>query len=89
MSKIARACIRYKRKSDSDKYWYAVHNHHAGCYDIFRMLEIYDRYDETEGFETEDGKFVDRREAYQIAKHYRQLINEDPSEILKSYNIRY
>ena len=89
MERIASACIRYKRKSDPDKYWYAVHTNHANCYHISSFLEIYDRYDEAEGFQTEDGRFVDRREAYQIAKNAGQLINEDPSEILKSYNVRY
>jgi hypothetical protein len=52
-------------------------------------LEIYDRYDEVEGFQTEDGRFVGRREAYQIAKNAGQLISEDPNEILKSYNCKY
>ena len=89
MDKIANACIRYKRKSDPDKYWYSVHPNHSGCYHIFSMLEIYDRYDEKEGFVTEDGRFVDRHEAYLIAKNAGQLINEDPNEILKSYNVRY
>lgn len=89
MARIASACIRYKLKSDPHRYWYAEHHNHAGCYDIFRMLEIYDRYDETEGFLTEDFRFVDRHVAYQIAKNAGQLINEDPSEILKSYNVRY
>lgn len=89
MERIASACIRYKRKSDPDKYWYAVHLNHAACYNIFSFLEIYDRYDEIEGFQTEDGRFVNRYEAYQIAKNAGQLISDDPNEILKSYNVNY
>lgn len=89
MNKIATACIRYKRTSDPDKYWYAVGPSHSSCYHVFSCFEIYDRYDEIEGFQTDDGTFVDRHEAYKIAKNAGQLINEDPNEILKSYNVNY
>lgn len=89
MEKIFTACIRYKRKSSPNKYWYAVGPSHSSCYHVFSCLEIYDRYDEVEGFQTEEDRFVDRHEAYQIAKNAGQLIREDPNEILKSYNINY
>lgn len=89
MEKILTACIRYKRKSNPNKYWYAVGPSHDSCYAVFSCLEIYDRYDEVEGFQTAEGIFVDRHEAYRIAKNAGQLIREDPNEILKSYNINY
>jgi hypothetical protein len=89
MEKILTACVKYRRKSDPDKDWFAVAHDHAGCYAVLSFLEVYDRYDEVEGFQTTDGRFVDRHEAYKIAKNAGQLINEEPSEILKSYNVNY
>ena len=86
MEKILTSCVKYKRKSDPSKDWFAVAPDHAGCYDVLSFLEIYDRYNEVEGFQTTEGRFVDRHEAYIIAKNARQLVREDPSEILKSYN---
>lgn len=88
MEKILTPCVKYKRKSDPNKDWFAVAPDHAGCYNVLSFLEIYDRYDEVEGFQTTEGRFVDRREAYQLAKNAGQLINEDPNKVLKSYNIK-
>ena len=88
MEKILTPCVKYRRKSDPNKDWFAVAPDHAGCYDVLRFLEIYDRHDEVEGFQTTEGRFVDRHEAYMIAKNAHQLFREEPNEILKSYNLK-
>ena len=90
MEKIFSPCIKYRTIDNPNQDMFAVSYDHASCYDVLHFLDIYEnkRTMCVEGFITIDNRFVDRREAYQIAKNAGQLVREDPSEILKSYNVR-
>lgn len=91
MEKIKSAAINYRLVSDpnTDKIVYG--HDHTYCRSWFILAEIYpdQRISEVEGFLTTTGRFVDRHEAYDIAKNAGQLKISDPYNILKSYNVDY
>lgn len=91
MERIKSAAIKYRLASEpnADKIVYG--HDHAYCNSWFMLAEIYpnQRISEVEGFLTTSGRFVDRHEAYDIAKNAGQLKMPDPINILKSYNVKY
>lgn len=79
MNEIKFACVRCKRKGDSD-YVYTVGLNHTQCYEsltfAYDMYPTVDPhlYDCEEGFLLKDETFVDRYDAMKIAKETDQLL---------------
>lgn len=97
MEKINSAAIKYFLKSDPETpciTWGASHGQciewfsFAGYYSSMRCMDK-----EVQGFLTTTGRFVDRKEAYQIAKKQGQLINDNNKSlgegVLDSYNVKF
>lgn len=93
MKKIQSACIRYK-KPGSNVFDYASSYCHSDCYDyVYNAFGIPvrldpQRYSVTEGFMCDDGTFVDRVDAMDIAKAANQVkrtYNSDDYIALQSY----
>ena len=97
MEKIKCAAILYYLKSDPETPMIATGLNHGQCIEWFGFLGHYTTMrcmdKEVQGFITSDKRFVNRREAYQIAKDAGQLINDNEKSlgegILDSYNVRF
>ena len=91
--RIKCAAVRWCYANESEAKRIVTGMGHSYCYDALTAQEIYSNHRnlalEQEGFLTDDEKFIDRHEAYLIAKAAGQLISESTSEILQSYNIKY
>lgn len=91
--RIKCAAVRWCYANESEAKRIITGMSYSYCYDALTAQEIYSNHRnlalEQEGFLTDDEKFIDRHEAYLIAKAAEQLISESPSEILQSYNIKY
>ena len=96
MERIKSACVRCQRK-ETKNFNYATGYDHSSCYDyLVRDLGTnpqYDsRYDVEEGFILENGEFVDRMKAMQIAKEAGQLVDiyqDGDYPLLYSYMVNY
>lgn len=93
MKKIQSACIRYK-KPGNETFDYASDYCHSACYDyVYNAFGIPVRldpnqYSVTEGFMCDDGTFVDRIDAMDIAKaanQVKKMYNSDDYIALQSY----
>ena len=91
MEKIKCAAIKYRTVSDPDNDKIVSGHDHTYCREYFMCAEIRpnDLIVEVEGFLTTSDRFVDRSEAYDIALKAGQLIYQNESNILKSYNVKY
>lgn len=96
MEKISSAAIKYFLKTDPETPRITWGASHGQCIEWFGFLGYYTTMrcmdKEVQGFITTENRFVDRKEAYQIAKAAGQLINERVSlgeGILDSYNVRF
>lgn len=93
MEKIKCAAIKY-RPLATMKEDVVTGPNHAECINYFAFVELYanerDMEFETQGFMTTEDRFVDRREAYKIAKAAGQLlIDREYYEQLESYNCNF
>ncbi len=93
MKKIQSACIRYK-KPGNETFDYASDYCHSACYDyVYNAFGIPvrlnpDQYSVIEGFMCDDGTFVDRIDAMDIAKaanQVKKIYNSDDYIALQSY----
>ena len=72
-------CVRCRRIDTDMDYIYATGSSHAECYDyLYYAHDMYvrawpEKYDAKEGFLCNDNTFVDREEAFDIAKAMDQL----------------
>lgn len=90
--RIQNACIKW-RYINSTEVKYAVGWNHAQCMDWFSTADIpakdrdldFEKY----GFLTTSDRFVDRKEAYKIAKTAGQLRFERDDETLYSEFVKY
>ena len=93
MPRIKCAAVRWCYANESEANRIVTGTGHSYCYEALSAQDIYSNKRnlsvEEEGFLTDSEKFVDRHEAYKIAKAAGQLISENPSEILESYNVKY
>lgn len=97
MEKIKSAAIKYFLKSDPETPRVAYGYDHSQCIRYFSLAEYYSSMrcteKEVQGFLTTTNRFVDRREAYQIAKKAGQLIRDNEKSlgdgVLDSYNVRF
>lgn len=93
MEKISCACIKFRLKSDPLTDRYIEGNSHADCISWFSFADIPARDrstdEEVQGFMTTSGRFVDRSEAYEIAKAAGQLSYERPDKTLYSEFCNY
>ena len=88
MEKIKSAAIQYR--DHTGNLHIITGPNHAYCINMFSSLEILqrDRLDEVQGFVTTLNRFVDRTEAFQIAKSANQLHNPNTTKTwLDSYDI--
>ena len=93
MEKIKCAAIKY-RPLATMKEDIVTGPNHAECINYFMLAELYanerDMGFETQGFMTTEDRFVDRKEAYKIAKAAGQLlIEKEYYEQLDSYNCNF
>lgn len=94
MEKIKCAAIKYKRLDTGKEDIIRGHNH-AVCMEYFYYAFNLDESNrdmefEVQGFVTTEGRFVDRQEAYQIAKEAKQLkYNLENVDWLDSYNCEF
>lgn len=88
MERIKSACIKFQLKSDPGVDRYIEGASHADCISWFSAADIYMRdripEEEAQGFMTTEGRFVDRSEAYMIAKEAGQLAHSRKDQILYS-----
>lgn len=94
MEMIRSAAIEYYLKEDSTTPRYMEASNHAQCIELFSFMDILAskriQTKEKQGFMTTTGRFVDRVEAYQIAKSANQLrTNRDDKSYLDSYDLMY
>ena len=97
MEKISSAAIKFYLKSDPDNAQYTWGANHGQCIEWFGCMGYYTTMrcmdKEVQGFMTTLGRFVDRKEAYQIAKKAGQLISDKEKSlgegVLDSYNVRF
>lgn len=95
--KIKCAAIKYFLKIAPDEAQVTWGANHGQCIEWFGFAGYYSSMrcmdKEIQGFLTTSGRFVDRREAYQIAKRQGQLINDNEKSlgegVLDSYNVRF
>lgn len=92
MEKIKCAAIKY-RPLATMKEDIVTGPNHAECINYFMLVELYakdrDMGSETQGFMTTKNRFVDRKEAYKIAKAAGQLLIEKECSELDSYNCNF
>lgn len=90
---IKAAAIRY-RVIGSDEFKVVTGPHHASCIEWFSCVGLYsskrDSKVEEQGFITSnENRFVDRHEAYIIAKQAGQLLRERDDMILFSQDLEF
>ena len=93
MEKIKSAAIKYQLRSNPGEDLFVTGPNHGYCISCFSAMDLLvtQRIPESEvqGFITSEGRFVDRSEAYQIAKESGQLIRECDRKQLDSYNVNF
>ena len=92
MESIKCAAIQYELLKEPGVIKYISGDNHSQCFQYFAMTNIR-RADrnmdkEVEGFMTSLNRFVDRGEAYRIAKSTGQLIEEVPYPFLDAHNVK-
>lgn len=92
MEKIKAAAIKYKRL-DNGKEDVVYGSSHASCISCFSIMDLYenmrDMNFEQQGFLTTEGRFVSRKEAYDIAEKAGQLSYKREDRILYSEFCNY
>lgn len=93
MEMIRSAAIEYHLKGE-DTPRYMEGANHAQCIETFSFMELFsskrNMSKEKQGFMTTTGRFVDRIEAYQIAKAANQLNNQRSDKgYLDSYDLAF
>ena len=92
MEKIKAAAIKYKRLDNGkeDVVWGANHSMCISCFSIMDLYEnMRDMNFEQQGFLTTEGRFVSRKEAYDIAEKAGQLEYKREDRILYSEFCNY
>lgn len=86
------AAIQYQEK-DSDEVKVVTGYNHAMCIEWFSCIGLYQNKRnmliETQGFVTSTGRFIDRKEAYQIAQNAGQLLRIRDDKVLYSQDVDY
>ncbi len=91
--KIKSAAIQYQLKAEPGIAHIVTGYFHSYCLEALSCMDLYPNLRiaecEKEGYITDTGDFINRKEAYLIAEKAGQIKNKNEAGILYSYNVNY